>query len=482
MKEKNIESRYEIVTNRKGHKILVVNRILNVDMEDQLQYDDFDAIFINVAHRAYEKNRLIVRRVSPIRVRKCFLKPLFATITLKEEFTLYGTIVDGYCSTPFDEVFVEKIEQINNNINRLGVQREMSHLEESTVKNLTNFIKYDISRGRLTFTNAAIRGLAKGFSADFLSWYGNEESFLIDDRVKFVKMLETLEYARRIKHIARVHTCPNCGDGHLLFIECCPKCGSSNIHEESIIHHFRCANLSPESTYQWDGELRCPKCKKILRHIGVDYDRPASAHHCNECDSTFINSSMKVICSHCHQVSTPDGLLPLDIYEYELTEKGIYAFAGDEALLQISNENIFSGLCDYGVFNATIMTFSKMAEYDNHVLLVFRYRYSGVVRDWRLMDIVRNFLSHIVTFKVTSFLGEIFTMTLLRKDKADVEALRLREIVDRLFQEYQKRDENFNFQFVREYIFDKGRQSAEEFIQEMNDKVAGVAPQKPGDD
>ena len=93
----------------------------------------------------------------------------------------------------------------------------MSKLDESTAKNLTNFVKYDLSRGHLTYTNAAIRGLSKGFSADFLSWYGNEESLQIDDRVKYAKMMEELGYAERVKHIERVHTCPKCGGIHKEF-------------------------------------------------------------------------------------------------------------------------------------------------------------------------------------------------------------------------------------------------------------------------
>ena len=475
------DKKYEIVTNKNGRRILVINRMLEVDKEDELHDEDFDAVFINIAHRAFEENRLIVRWANPARVRKCYLKPLYATSSLEEEFLLHGTVVDGFCSTPFDNQFTEFIERIYDNINRLGMNRSLSSLEESTAKILTNFVKYDITRGIYTYTNAAIRGLSEGYSKDFLSWYGNEESFQISDRVKFARMLEELGYAEPVKHIERVHTCPKCGDAHLLFIECCPKCGSSNIHQESIIHHFRCANLSPESTYQWDGELRCPKCKKVLRHIGVDYDRPASACHCEECDNTFINTSMKVICSHCNHVSVPDQLLPLDIIQYRLTEKGITAFTTDEALMQISSEDIFSGHCKFDVFTSTIISFAGMPSYSDYLLLIFRYKYSGVVRDWRLMDIVRSFLSHIVTFKVSSTGDEIYTMTLLPKDDMKMEAPRLKEIVNQLFEEYKERDDQFNFQFMGEYVFDRDTMKANEFVKEITKKVENVTPVKSKD-
>ncbi|MFQ9809072.1 MAG: hypothetical protein ACLRYB_05330 [Segatella copri] len=42
---------------------------------------------------------------------------------------------------------------------------------------------------------------------------------------------------------------------HLLYTECCPKCGSSNLKFQNIIHHFSCANVSPESSYNVGGML-----------------------------------------------------------------------------------------------------------------------------------------------------------------------------------------------------------------------------------
>lgn len=70
------------------------------------------------------------------------------------------------------------------------------------------------------------------------------------------------------------HVCPKCYDKGMIYQETCPKCGSVDVEEHNMIHHFRCANISPERTYVKDGKLICPKCLKELHHIGVDYDRP----------------------------------------------------------------------------------------------------------------------------------------------------------------------------------------------------------------
>ena len=336
------ERRYHIVSNKLGRKILMINNLVQIDQEPDIKADDFDAIFINIAHRAYEENRLIIRWTSPIRTQKCYLKPLFATTALEEFMHFAAYLIDGFCSSPFDDKFTDYIETVYNNINKFRMRTELSQSLSSTAKNLANMVKFDISRGRLTYTNTTIRGYAKGYSAVFLAWYDNQETLYHEERSKFnLKMLE-LGFSEKIRMIDRVHTCPECGDSHLLFVECCPKCKSSNIKQEAILHHFRCANISPESTYQWDGELRCPKCKKLLRHVGVDYDRPATVYTCYDCGNNFMRSSMRVQCTNCGTSTTPDALIAVDVLEYKLTSDGLRAFATDEALLQIESKDIFS--------------------------------------------------------------------------------------------------------------------------------------------
>ena len=221
------ERRYHIVSNKLGRRILMINNLVQIDQEPDIKADDFDAIFINIAHRAYEENRLIIRWTSPIRTQKCYLKTLFATTALEEFMHFAAYLIDGFCSSPFDDKFTDYIETVYNNINKFRMRTELSQSLSSTAKNLANMVKFDISRGRLTYTNTTIRGYAKGYSAVFLAWYDNQETLYHEERSKFnLKMLE-LGFSEKIRMIDRVHTCPECGDSHLLFVECCPKCKSS---------------------------------------------------------------------------------------------------------------------------------------------------------------------------------------------------------------------------------------------------------------
>ena len=471
--KKQAEKRFYIVTNKNGRRILMVNNLVQVDHEPTLSGDDFDAIYINIAHRAYEENRLIIRWTSPIRTRKCYLKPLFATTALEEFMHFAAYLIDGFCSSPYDDKFTDYIETIYSNIDKYGIRTELNDSLSGTARNLANMVKFDISRGRLTYTNTAIRGYAKGYTALFLAWYDNQETLHHDERAKFsLKMIE-LGFSEKERLVDRLHTCPNCGESHLLFIECCPKCKSSNIRQESMIHHFRCANISPESTYEWDGELRCPKCKKILHHVGVDYDRPAVVYTCNECGNNFMRSDMKVVCTNCGLTTSPEHLVAVDINEYKLTREGLTAFASDEALLQIESKDIFSGHCTYDDFRNTILSFADMPSYKNHILLILRYQYvyKGDDGNWRLMDIMRSILSQLITFKVTTRNKEILFMAVLSRQDAKQEYERFENLINRLFDEYAVRENGFKVQLLQSYLFDSEKSKADDLLKELEDKV-----------
>lgn len=473
-KSENLEEkRFFIVTNKNGRRILMVNNLVQVDNEPAIKSDDFDAIFINIAHRAYEENRLIIRWTSPIRTQKCYLKPLFATTALEEFMHFAAYLIDGFCSSPYDDKFTDFIETVYKNITKYNIRKELSNSLSSTAKNLANMVKFDISRGRLTYTNMTIRGYAKGYSAAFLAWYDNQETLHHDERAKFnLKMVE-LGFSEKVRMVDRIHTCPDCGESHLLFVECCPKCKSSNIHQEAIIHHFRCANISPESSYQWDGELRCPKCKKLLRHIGVDYDRPAVVYTCFECGNTFMRSNMRVVCTNCGLSTTPDQLVAVDINEYKLTNEGLKAFATDEALLQIESKDIFSGHCTYEDFKNTILSFSDMPSYRNHLLIIMRYEYSyeGVDENLRLMDIMRSILSQLVTFKITTRGHEILFMAVIPKQVAERENERFEKLIDRLFDEYAVRQDGFKVRLLQSYVFDSEENKPAELIKLLEERI-----------
>lgn len=466
------QKHYSIVTNSRGRRILVVNNLVNIENLDELEDSDFDAIYINIAQRTYDEYRLILRWLSPARVDKCFLKPRFAASSLEAGMLFARHLIDGFCESPLNDRFADFIEQIYANIHKYGIIRELNNDLSSSSSLLANIIKFDISRGRTMFTNHTISGMSSGYTSIFLAWYDNRETVQYDERMKFNLKLEELGYAEKSRFIDRVHTCPFCGHSHLLFIESCPKCNSSDINQESIIHHFRCANVSPESTYAYDGQLRCPKCKKFLRHIGVDYDRPATVYTCNSCHETFISLRMRVICANCHDRMTPEQLIPTDVWEYRLTQAGIRAFATDEALFQIESMDIYSGRSTFENFISSIEMFNNLISYQNSVLFVYRYHYEyeGDQEHWQLFDIMRTVISQMVTVKITTQDTNFYILIIAHQDKMAAEHDRVKTDLDQIFSEYTADTDNFTAYWLKTYKFTRG-EDVNEFISQLTENL-----------
>lgn len=465
-------STYSIITNSHKRKILVVNRLLHTTHTQELEHEDFDAIFVNINYRSYEETRLAMRWLSPTRVGKCFLKPWFAQSDLEESMYNSTDLFDGFCENPTDEIFAEFIEDVYHNIEKYGIQQEITVGLDTTSKILANLIKFSLSRGQLTYTNHAIKGLASGFSERYMAMYDNLETLRLSERMKFAHKLEELGYAERVRLVDRVYVCRECGDSHQLFIECCPNCSSSDIRQEAMLHHFRCANISPESSYFKDGNLVCPKCRRTLRHIGVDYDRPATVYTCT-CGNTFMTSAMKVICTHCKNQTTPDELVPIDVYEYKFTPAGIKAFATDEGIFQIESTDIYSGRSTFENFCESIRIFNSLPSYANNTIFVFRYHYvyEGDQEDAQIFDVMRNIMMQNATMKLTSQADSFYALLIADNNKIDAEYRHAKNSLDRIFTELSDDNVLFDARWLKTYRFTRDA-DPEEFIKEISEYIA----------
>lgn len=139
--------------------------------------------------------------------------------------------------------------------------------------------------------------------------------------------------------VDRSHHCGHCGSAFLNFRESCPQCHSANLQVEDLIHHFRCAHVAPMEDFQQGGGLRCPKCERELRQIGVDYDKPSSVYICSDCRHTTQDPETSTLCYQCGSVAAPERLGQRTIKSYGLT-----ALAQNAALYGL--DNLFRGILE----------------------------------------------------------------------------------------------------------------------------------------
>ena len=365
---------YQIKINSKGRKTLIVKGIVPVDQLENLSADDFDIIYVEDTGQKHYELSYQLQHMSPFHSLKCHLKPRFLASTLKNRVLHLAPVVDGFVDSSDDKAMYERADEIYENLTLIETF-DISEVKNNNYMYFLKLCKYAISRGMHTFTIAMEEAYAQGHTALFIAKQSNIVSNMRDEFIHFNYLLLELGFAKRKNFVERIHLCPHCQKSHLFYMEACPKCDSSLLKEEPVLHHFRCANISPESSYAYDGELRCPKCHQFLRHIGVDYDRPSNVYTCQECNHTFLHTRMKVYCTSCKKTFRPSDLMPLDVYSYEFTSEGILALSSNDAVVAISKD-VWAGYSNFESFLSQIRLFSYSHE-KNEIIFVNRFKAEG---------------------------------------------------------------------------------------------------------
>jgi hypothetical protein len=137
----------------------------------------------------------------------------------------------------------------------------------------------------------------------------------------------TLEFLANLnllkpRFFARAHLCKGCGSSRLCAFEACVNCGSGQISQEVLIHHYRCGHQTRESEFVVQRDLVCPKCRRVLKHFGVDYDKPGVAIRCETCAANMHDPRPVFQCLDCAQMTNADAAETLDWFSYDLTDQG----------------------------------------------------------------------------------------------------------------------------------------------------------------
>lgn len=322
-------SAYEIIPIQTGRRVLVINSYFDLEKRDELHADDFDIVLFNMPQVSYNSLRKLLADFSPVTSTKYQLKPKFLVRAQTMPATKLEPLFDGFVVSATDTDLAVRAEEIIT----LTQQLNIPAMKTPAFNEREFFIRlsqYALCRGENNFTSSSCGVYSMGVSAFYAAAIDIHDASSVgqspdDTNLRsFTDFMLENQYVEPVRFVDRIHLCPFCNNEALLFTECCTQCNSSNIDEEDMIHHFRCANITPESTYRFDGVLRCPKCKRILRHIGVDYDRPAKVAVCNECHTTLFRTTMRILCRTCGKMSSPDTLIPYNVQEFAFTEAGRY--------------------------------------------------------------------------------------------------------------------------------------------------------------
>ncbi len=98
-------------------------------------------------------------------------------------------------------------------------------------------------------------------------------------------------------------SCNQCDSVKIVQTFSCPTCKKNNFNMAKLIEHFSCGNFSEEKKYV---DNLCPKCKKEIKAVGVDYRTITGRYICNSCDDIFTELSTTLLCLKCESRFTMD--------------------------------------------------------------------------------------------------------------------------------------------------------------------------------
>ncbi len=144
-----------------------------------------------------------------------------------------------------------------------------------------------------------------------------EELLGVPDAHRVLQHLHDLDLVSR-QFRERLHICSHCDSSRLHAREVCVRCASSNLEEQVLVHHYRCSHQAALAEFECEEGLRCPKCRRSLRHYGVDYDKPGQIASCLDCELPMSEPTVGFVCADCGESTAGDDAAHRCWYEYEL--------------------------------------------------------------------------------------------------------------------------------------------------------------------
>lgn len=268
--------------------------------------------------RDVEFIRMVLRRIRGSKNPDIYLKPVFLMNGSAHKDPLVAKLTDGVLNS-FDQIPL--IHDITESINERKTELAFVNSISFEAQIVSKLMCYMYTRNEKDLEPLPYSLSSTNYSFPFLAC-----NYLPTDEYQIFDLLQLAvnEGLFSAEYVDRVYLCAICKSSHLSYRETCTKCNSTNTSSFDIVHHFPCAYVGPitDFTNELDDKLNCPKCSKTLKHIGIDYDKPAVMHVCKNCNHKFQDFNVRAKCMCCTHDNPVEQLVSKQIFSYVMTKKG----------------------------------------------------------------------------------------------------------------------------------------------------------------
>jgi CheY-like chemotaxis protein len=116
--------------------------------------------------------------------------------------------------------------------------------------------------------------------------------------------------------------CPSCGSLKVSIKINCSSCGSMNIEKGEAVEHLHCGHIDKVGEFVKGEKMICPKCKRELKTLGVDYRKKGLFFKCGKCGIVMPSPTYVYTCGGCGESSNADRLDIKKFFTFVVDVKG----------------------------------------------------------------------------------------------------------------------------------------------------------------
>ncbi|MFS1984367.1 diguanylate cyclase [Vibrio breoganii] len=241
-----------------------------------------------------------------------------------------------------------------------GVPEKLSYLSEQPSDTLLAYLWLDERRALKPIRDAGTTAIYR---------YPLIDAYYQLERTPFRYILKQVEQELLEKGecIDRVRYCQKCHSGHLNYVDACPSCSSVDTVSNDALHCFTCGNVDDAKNFAKHNALQCPNCSTLLKHIGVDYDRPLELMQCNSCQNEFAEARVIARCLSCGHKNNVESLITQTYFNY-LSGDRAHLFLLNQASSKVSFR--LSGTVDPVLFESVVSWKNQLSIRHSHTDLL----------------------------------------------------------------------------------------------------------------
>lgn len=193
----------------------------------------------------------------------------------------------------------DKYDESIKNVLRGGAYEYLEKpIRFDNLKNIMNVLEEEdkIISSKKDHNTSQIDSLLKSSARMSLARISEYSGIDKDDALSYLKDLRSEGKIVETSDIKEV-SCSLCDSVKIGQTFHCPSCNTSNFRHAKLIEHYKCGNITPEETYE---NNMCPKCRKEIKILGVDYKTLENYYVCNECNDKFPEPAHEYLCLRCN--------------------------------------------------------------------------------------------------------------------------------------------------------------------------------------